>query len=634
MLSLESIRFAFGEIQLLDGVDLDIGEQERIGLIGRNGAGKSTLLKIVAGRVSADEGRIRVRHGVRIAMVEQEPVIDPDKTVYETVAEGLGEISRLLEDYHHTSTRLAQTPDDTRLLERLHRLQAELEACDGWQVGHRIDNVITRLRLTPDIRAGALSGGQRKRLALARTLVGEPDLLLLDEPTNHLDIDTIAWLEELLLAFRGSLLFITHDRRFLDAVATRIIELDIGRLYSYPGNFSDWQRRKSEQLEIEMRHEAAFDKLLKQEEAWIRQGIKARRTRNEGRVRRLEALRRERQLRRQRLGQASLDIYTGEQSGRLVAELEHVSHAWDGQPLIRDFSTRIMRGDRIGLIGPNGCGKTTLLNIILGRLQPDEGRVRAGTRLTVAYFDQFREQLDDDATLIEAVAGGSDHVQIGDKRLHVIGYLGRFLFAPQRARDRVGMLSGGERNRLLLARLFTQPSNVLIMDEPTNDLDIDTLELLEATLMDYTGTVLLVSHDREFIENTCTQVIAFEGDGRLREYAGGYDDWQRHRQQQAGKQDTAPTTGQAKSPARRRRGTQRLSYMEQRELDALPGEIEGLEAELQALGERLNDGRLYRDDPDAARELQQRYTQLQREVDARMARWEMLEAKQQSLTDG
>jgi ATP-binding cassette subfamily F protein uup len=632
LLSLESVCFAFGETRLLDKVDLTIAENERIGLIGRNGAGKSTMLKIIAGLKQADSGNIRVKNGLRIAMVTQEPELEPGKTVYECVSDGLGNIRDLINEYHKTTSLLEQKPHDDKLLNQLHRLQSGLEASDGWQVSHLIDSIISRMQLDPDARVDALSGGQRKRLALAQSLVIEPDLLILDEPTNHLDIESIQWLEELLNNFKGSILFITHDRRFLDDVATRIIELDIGHLYSFPGNFSEYQRRKADQLETESRQNAEFDKFLKGEEEWIRQGIKARRTRNEGRVRRLEALRKERRKRRERTGNIRLAIDEGQLSGKIVAELEHVSYSWNEQALIKDFSTLIIRGDRIGLIGPNGVGKTTLLNIILGKIKPDQGTVRTGTKLSVAYFDQFRDQLNPDDTLVEAVASGSDYVHIGEQKLHIMSYLANFLFSPQRSRDKVSSLSGGERNRLLLARMFTQASNVLVLDEPTNDLDIETLELLESTLQDYQGTVLLVSHDREFLENTCTQVIAFDGNGKLSEFTGGYDDWIRNRQNISQQEQANSIATRKTKPGRKPGKLAKLSYKEQRELDELPDKIEHLELELEDISSQLADGSLFRDEPETATQLQKRYEETSQRISESMMRWEQLEAQRDKFT--
>ncbi len=461
----------------------------------------------------------------RVALVPQEPVLDAASTVYDAVALGLGAEGRTLADYHHATALLADDNHDPHRLEQVGALHAKLDASDGWALGNRIDTVLSRLALPADAVIGSLSGGWKKRVALAQALAAEPDLLLLDEPTNHLDLGAIAWLEAFLQGFPGAVVCVTHDRRFLDAVATRIAELDRGRLSSYPGNFEAYRGRKEQELADEAASAARFDKLLAQEEAWIRKGVEARRTRNEGRVRRLEQLRGERAARRDRIGQVGLRLDAGARSGQMVAELTGVTKAYGGNVLIRDFTTRILRGDRVGLIGPNGVGKTTLLKLILGEIEPDAGTVRRGSNLAVAYFDQLREELDPEATVQDTISPGGDWVEIGNARRHVISYLGDFLFPPERARSPVKSLSGGERNRLLLARLFARPANLLVLDEPTNDLDIETLELLESLLQDYRGTIFLVSHDRAFLDNVVTQVIAFEGNGVLREHVGGYSDW-------------------------------------------------------------------------------------------------------------
>ncbi|MFN7087979.1 MAG: ABC-F family ATP-binding cassette domain-containing protein, partial [Burkholderiales bacterium] len=550
LVTLDQVCLAFGHVPLLDHADLTLDGGERVALIGRNGSGKTTLLKVIAGRQQPDDGHVRLASGLRVALVEQEPELDSRHTVFEAVAQGAGTAPGLLLEYHALSHKLEGVPAAADL-ERLQQLQHELEHADGWRLNSRIEAVIARLGLQEDAVVGQLSGGVRKRVALAQALVAEPEVLLLDEPTNHLDIAAIEWLEELLKGFSGCVLFVTHDRRFLDNVATRTVELDRGRLASFDGGFAEYRRRKEEMLHAEAVTHARFDKLLAQEEVWIRKGIEARRTRNEGRVRRLEQLRRERAARRERIGEVGLKVDQGERSGQMVVELHGVGKRFDGRPLIRPFSARILRGDKVGLVGPNGCGKTTLLRIILGELAPDEGRVRHGTKLAVAYFDQLREQLDDDATLVECISPGSEYIEIGGSRKHVIGYLGDFLFPPERARARVSSLSGGERNRLLLARLFSRPANVLVLDEPTNDLDMETLELLGSLLQDYDGTLFVVSHDRAFLDNVVTQVIAFEGNGVLREYAGGYSDWQRVARAQA-KRDAAAPKPQAKAEVPRR----------------------------------------------------------------------------------
>jgi ATP-binding cassette subfamily F protein uup len=630
LIQLDKISLAFGHVPLLDHADLVLEPGERVGLIGRNGTGKSSLLKIIAGTAHPDDGRVWRAPGMKLAYVPQEPELDPEHTVFESVAEGLGAAHQLLIDYHHVAHAMGEADADMdALLERMHDLQSELEAHDGWNMKARVETTMTRLALPEDVRIGALSGGQKKRVALAQALVMQPDVLLLDEPTNHLDLTAIEWLESLLNEFTGSVLLITHDRRFLDNVATRIVELDRGLLVGFDGNFSAYQVKKQELLEIEAVHNEKFDKVLAQEEVWIRKGIQARRTRNEGRVLRLEALRRERAARRERSGTVNLNVDQGERSGKLVAELENVSKSYGDKVIIKDFTGRVMRGDKIGLVGPNGAGKSTLLKLILGELQPDSGTVKLGTKMAVAYFDQFRTQLDEEATLADTISKGSDFIEIGGERKHVISYLEDFLFAPQRARSPVKSLSGGERNRLLLARLFTRPANVLVLDEPTNDLDIETLELLESLLQEYKGTVLLVSHDRTFLDNVVTQVIAFEGDGKLQEYAGGYDDYVRTkkmREAEAQKKPDVPQKAAVKpaKPAVR----VKLSFNENRELEALPGRIEALEQEQEDIGTRLADPDIYRSDPSGAKRLQERVSVIEEELLEALARWEELEAKQ------
>ena len=627
---LDQASLAYGLHPLLDHTNFQLDPGERVGLIGRNGTGKSSLLKALAGQIKLDDGTIWHAPGSRLAYVPQEPPLDPTHTVFEAVAEGLGNLQQLLLDYHAVSHAMSEpSADTTALLERMQALQHDLEAQNGWQVQARIETALSRLSLSPDTPVSTLSGGWRKRVALARALVAEPEVLLLDEPTNHLDFAAIEWLENLLLDFKGALLFITHDRRFLDRLATRIVELDRGHLTEFIGNFSAYQLKKAELLEVEAQQNAKFDKFLAQEEVWIRKGVEARRTRNEGRVRRLERLRLERAARRDRQGTVKLALDAGERSGKLVAELTHVRKAFGDRIIIRDFSTRILRGDRIGLLGPNGAGKSTLLKLILGELEPDGGEIKRGTSLNVAYFDQMREQLNEEATLADTISPGSDYVQIGTERKHVISYLEDFLFPPQRARAPVKSLSGGERNRLLLARLFARPANVLVLDEPTNDLDIDTLELLEELLQDFTGTLFLVSHDRAFLENTVTQVIAFEGNGELDEFGGGYDDWSRYQAQRASEASAKPApqkarTDQAPPP---KSASTKLSYKEQRELEALPDRIDALEQEQQGINARLADGSLYRDQPQEVKTLQARLSAIETELEEAMLRWEALEQR-------
>ncbi len=636
-ISLENACLAFGHHALLDHTALQLDPGERVGLIGRNGSGKSSLLRALAGEIKLDDGALRIEPGISVAYVPQEPELDETRSVFSEVARGLGELSQVMLDYHQVSHALGEADADMDvLLERMQQLQGILESQDGWRIHNKVQTAIDKLELDEDAIVGTLSGGARKRVALARAMVISPDVLLLDEPTNHLDFTSIEWLEETLKEINTSLIFITHDRRFLDNVATRIIELDRGELVSFPGNFSAYQTKKAEILETEATHNKKFDKVLTQEEIWIRKGIQARRTRNEGRVRRLEALRRERAARRERMGKVNFQVEVGERSGQLVAELENITKQYDGKTIICNFSCRIMRGDRIGLLGPNGAGKSTLLKLILGEIQPDSGTVQLGTKLSVAYFDQMRKQLDENLTLVESISQGSDFIEIGGARKHVISYLEDFLFSPLRARSPVKTLSGGERNRLLLARLFTQPANVLVLDEPTNDLDIETLELLESLLQEYSGTLFLVSHDRAFLDNVVTQVIAFEGNGQLREYVGGFEDWLRAAnatqllEKDIQKQTAMPTTvalsssGNAKSASA---SPVKLNYQEKLELEKLPEKIDVLEREQENIGIRLGDPALYQNNPDEIKVLQARAASLEKEIAILLSRWETLESK-------
>jgi len=632
LLKLSNAHLAFGHVPLLDGVDFLIDPGERVALIGRNGTGKSSLLTALAGatgRGHLDDGEVWRQPGLRLSYVAQEPPLDPEQSVFEAVVSGMGETARLLADYHEVSHQLAEgTGDHDALMTRVEHLQHELEAQGAWNWQAQAERVITRFALDPDAKVGSLSGGQKKRLALAQALAVAPDVLLLDEPTNHLDVAAIEWLEELLIDSKVTLLFITHDRRFLDRLATRIVELDRGRLTDYPGSYATYQERKELMLHEEALATARFDKLLKEEEVWIRKGVEARRTRAQFRVQRLDQLRLERAERRERLGQVKLQVDSGGKSGQLVAELENVSKRFGDKTVIKDFSCRLMRGDRIGLIGPNGAGKTTLLRLILGELEPDTGTVRRGTKMEVAYFDQFRTQLDPEATLADIISPGSDYVEIGGARKHVIGYLEDFLFAPQRARSPVKSLSGGERNRLLLARLFARPANVLVLDEPTNDLDIDTLELLEDLLQDYKGTIFLVSHDRTFLDNVVTQTIAAEGDGAWGEYAGGYSDWAEWKKSQAKEANQAAKTKSIAPPpvtAPKAKGA-KLSWKEQKELEGLPQRIAALEAEQGTLSARLEDPALYSDAAEAQR-VTERLAVIDDELLGLLERWEALEAR-------
>ncbi|MFM1955349.1 MAG: transporter ATP-binding protein uup [Pseudomonadota bacterium] len=629
-ITLDNASLAFGHHPLLDKASFQLDPGERVGLIGRNGAGKSSLLKVIAGETKLDDGNVWRATSVRIVYVPQEPVLKPGHTVYEAVAEGLGDMQQVLVDYHAVTHSMgAADADIDALMEKMQALQHELDAKDGWGMQAKVETVLSRLSLDADTKVDSLSGGWRKRVALGRALVADPEVLLLDEPTNHLDLEAIQWLEELLLNFNGGVLFITHDRRFLNRLATRIVELDRGTLTDFVGNYENYQIKKEELLAVEATHAAKFDKVLAQEEAWIRQGIKARRTRNEGRVRQLEKLRLERAARRERQGNVKLSLDAGERSGKLVAELDNVVKAYGDRTLINGFSTRILRGDRIGLLGPNGVGKTTLLKLILGELEADSGTIQRGTNMNVAYFDQMREALDEEATLADTISPGSDFVEIGNERKHVISYLEDFLFPPQRSRSPVKSLSGGERNRLLLARLFARPSNVLVLDEPTNDLDIDTLELLESLLQDFPGTLFLVSHDRAFLENTVTQVIAFEGNGQLTEFGGGYDDWLRFTEQRTKEAANAPKVKiETPKPAATSAPTKtKLSYKEQLELDQLPEKIEVLEIEQAAINETLADPEIYKTDLEKATTLQIKLTELDEALMNTLARWEELESK-------
>ncbi|CAB3957802.1 ATP-binding cassette domain-containing protein [Achromobacter insolitus] len=600
LITLTDIQLAYGHHPLLDHADFAIQAGERIGLIGRNGAGKSSLLRLLDGRTQPDDGDIARSSGLRVATVEQEPELDENATVFDVVCNVEGD---------H----------------------------EDWQRPSRVRSVLEKLGLPADVQIAGLSGGTRKRVALARALVDEPDLLLLDEPTNHLDFEGIAWLEDMLRAWKGAAVIITHDRRFLDAVATRIVELDRGRLLSFPGNFSQWQERKAQWLESERLEQARFDKLLAQEEVWIRKGVEARRTRNEGRVRRLERLRVERAERRERVGDVSLALAEGQRSGKLVAELDHVHKAFGDKTVVDDYSTTILRGDRIGIIGPNGAGKTTLLKLILGEMQPDSGTTRLGTNVAVAYFDQMRAQLDENATLVDIISPGSEWVEIGGARKHVMSYLGDFLFSPARAGSPVRSLSGGERARLLLARLFARPANVLVLDEPTNDLDIETLELLEELLQEYSGTVLLVSHDRAFLNNVVTQTIAYEGDGRWRDYVGGYDEWVAQRPAPAvSTEAAAPAARPADDAAARAKAARpkpaksaKMNSWELRELEGLPDAIAALEAQQAELAGKLADGSLYRDAPAEVERINSDLAKLESELEERFARWELLEARRE-----
>ncbi len=623
LITLSSAQLAFGHVALLDHADFSLLEGERVGLIGRNGAGKSSLLKILAGLEKPDDGTLQIQQGLRRAYVPQEPVLEAASTVFDSVRQGLGGILDLIERY-------------TEGHGELDALQREIEAQDGWNWQQRVEETLHRLKLPGSAKVATLSGGMRKRVALAQALVTRPDVLLLDEPTNHLDLEAIEWLEDLLIDFNGSVLVITHDRTFLDRIATRIVELDRGRLRNYPGNFSRYQTLKEEQSEQESVILAKADKLLAQEEVWVRKGVEARRTRAQGRITRLERLRSQRAARRESLGRVKLEVATGLPTGKIVAELDSVRKSFGdtaGGPartVVLDFSATLLRGDKVGVVGPNGAGKTTLLKLILGELEPDAGSVRRGSKLEVAYFDQMRDALDLDATLEDFISPGSEWIEIGAQRKHVKSYLGDFLFPPARAGSPVRSLSGGERNRLLLARLFARPANVLVLDEPTNDLDIDTLELLEDLLQSYEGTVFLVSHDRSFLDNVVTSTLVAEGEGKWREYEGGIQDWlTQSRRAQAlaagGQKPATPkpaeSTGAPTIPASR---AKKLSYKEQRELDALPGLVEALEQEQKEIQLHLSDGSLYRTDSARAAQLATRSLKIEDELMSALERWEVL----------
>ncbi len=632
LLTLTQVSLAYGHKPLLDKVDFQIAAGERVCLIGRNGTGKSTLFRIISGAADADDGEAWRKDTLRISHLEQEVPEDGDDTIYDVVATGLGDVGALLAEYHHCAREAADRDEANDALARLAVLQQRIETLDGWNIEQRIATVLTKLALPAGRLIAHCSGGMRRRVMLARALVSDPELLLLDEPTNHMDIAAITWLEEYLLGFRGALIFITHDRTLVRHLATRIIELDRGRLTSFPGDYDNYLRRKEEMLESEARANAEFDRKLAEHETWIRQGIKARRTRNEGRVRKLLAMREERAQRRERSGSVSFSVDSGDASGRRVVDLRHVSFHYDGQCIIRDLSTTILRGDRIGIVGPNGSGKSTLLKLILGELQPDSGEVVHGSRLQIAYFDQHRELLDPGKTVRENISAGSDYVNVRGRSRHIVGYLKDFLFPPERIDSPVRILSGGERNRLLLARLFTKPANMMVLDEPTNDLDVDTLELLEDLLDDYDGTLLLVSHDRTFLDNVVSSTLVFEGEGRVGEYVGGYEDWIRQR---ASTPPSKPATGAraiAGAQPRERNATadgprKKLGYRERQELEALPAHIELLEAEQQEIEAAINGNKFYQQDKTAIAAALMRLNEVKSELEQAYTRWERLDAR-------
>ncbi len=617
---------AYGTHALLDHAKFQLDPGERVGLLGRNGEGKSTLMKIIAGDIQADSGEIWRQAEIKIAWLEQSPELDDEETIYQAVASGLGQLGEIISRYHQL---LNEMDGDGQSLAQLGKIQQQLEADNGWHFQQRVETILDKLALPADVRIKTLSGGWKRRVALAKALLIEPDVLLLDEPTNHLDFDSIQWLEEQILNFKGAVLFVTHDRAFLQKLATRIIELDRGQLTSWAGNYQDYLRRKAAALEEEARQNAEFDKKLAQEETWIRQGIKARRTRNEGRVRALEKLRAERARRRNLQGTAEVRLDKGETSGKKVIEAIDVNFAYGDKVIIKNFSTRIERGDKIGLLGPNGAGKSTLLKLLLKQIEPTSGTIEHGTRLNIAYFDQLREQLDPGVSVADTVAGGSDYIDFADGRKHVMSYLADFLFAPARARSPVKSLSGGEKNRLLLARLFTKPANLLVMDEPTNDLDLETLEILEQKLVDYDGTLLLVSHDRQFLDNVVTNVLVFEGEGQVNEYVGGYSDWWRLQQQQSARKVDAGSKQKKTKPKPKSRPANKLSYKDKRELEQLPEIIEKLEARQNALNDTVNQADFYKQEHEQVTKTLAELEQLNRDLEQAYQRWETLDSLNQ-----
>jgi ATP-binding cassette subfamily F protein uup len=642
LIVLNDAKLAFGHVDLLAGTQFSLETSERIGLIGRNGTGKSSLLKILAGLEKLDDGSLQYQQGLRMAYVAQEPIFDPVETVFHAVSKGVAEVKALREEYEELS--VAEWNDDSH--HRLDEIQSQLEAMSGWNWEQRVHETLDRLHLDPDVAIGSLSGGNRKRVALAQALVAVPDVLFLDEPTNHLDLDSITWLEELLKAFKGSVVLITHDRAFLDAVSTQIVELDRGILRSYPGNFTAYETLKEQEIASEALANARADKLLAQEEVWIRKGVEARRTRSVGRIARLEKLRELRAARRDAMGQIKLSVASGNRSGKIVADLENVSKSYD-RPIVKDFTATILRGDKVGLLGPNGAGKTTLLKLILGSIQPDTGAATMGSQIDVAYFDQMREGLDLNATLEDYISPGSEWIEINGVRKHVKSYLNDFLFSPERANSPVSTLSGGERNRLLLARLFARPANVLVLDEPTNDLDIDTLELLEQLLQDYKGTVFLVSHDRAFLDNVVTSIIAHEGDGFWREYEGGYEDWkiqkkrsEEYRSNQSGNTESAKSKSSISEPVKvastkevskpPKSSVQKLNGKERAELEAIPSQIDDLEREQASISESLGDPEIYKNRPADVITLQEDLKIIEAKLSDLMSRWEELLARSDS----
>ena len=643
LIVLSDAKLAFGHVDLLANTAFSLESGERVGLIGRNGTGKSSLLKILAGIEKMDDGLLQYQQGLRIAYVAQEPIFEAEETVFEAVSKGVAEAKALREEYE----ALSVGDWDDASHHRLDEVQSQLEALSGWNWEQRVYETLDRLHLEGDVKISTLSGGTKKRVALARALVEMPDVLLLDEPTNHLDLDSIAWLEELLKEYQGSVILITHDRAFLDNVCTQIVELDRGILRSYPGNFSAYEVLKDQELNAESLANARADKLLAQEEVWIRKGVEARRTRSVARIARLENLRASRAQRRDAIGQVKLAVSAGDRSGKIVADLQNVSKAYD-RPIVKDFTATILRGDKVGLLGPNGAGKTTLLKLILGTIAPDSGTAAMGTRIEVAYFDQMREGLDLNASLEDYISPGSEWIEINGNKKHVKSYLSDFLFAPERTNSPVSTLSGGERNRLLLARLFARPANVLVLDEPTNDLDIDTLDLLEQLLQDYKGTVFLVSHDRYFLDNVVTSIIANEGDGIWREYEGGYEDWKvqkarsdKIRAASSSSSEKIPSKVDIKAEAKTKieikpeaktakSGVQKLNSKERQELEGLPLQIEALETEQADIGIAMSNPDLYKNEPELAASMQARLTEITEQLEQKLQRWEQLLSRSES----
>ncbi len=644
LIVLTDAKLAFGHVDLLANTAFSLESGERVGLIGRNGTGKSSLLKILAGIEKLDDGLLQYQQGLRIAYVPQEPIFDAEETIFETVSKGVAQAKALREEYE----ALSVGDWDDASHHRLDEVQSQLEALSGWNWEQRVYETLDRLHLEADLKISTLSGGTKKRVALARALVEMPDVLLLDEPTNHLDLDSIAWLEELLKEYQGSVILVTHDRAFLDNVCTQIVELDRGILRSYPGNFTQYEVLKEQELNSESLANARADKLLAQEEVWIRKGVEARRTRSVARIARLETLRNSRAERRDAMGQVKLAVSAGDRSGKIVADLQNVSKSYD-RPIVTDFTATILRGDKVGLLGPNGAGKTTLLKLILGTIAPDSGTATMGTRIEVAYFDQMREGLDLNASLEDYISPGSEWIEINGNKKHVKSYLSDFLFSPERTNSPVSTLSGGERNRLLLARLFARPANVLVLDEPTNDLDIDTLDLLEQLLQDYKGTVFLVSHDRYFLDNVVTSIIAHEGEGFWREYEGGYEDWkiQKARSDKIRASNSATKSvnkselkieakaelkveAQVVAKPASKSGVQKLNGKERQELETLPLQIEGLETEQTDIGIAMSNPELYKNEPELAASMQARLTEITLQLDQNLQRWEQLLSRSES----